>query len=408
MLTACGMPLHRIARLIDNAAMNFAPFTWFASTADAPNQMSFLPGRRSGVRLTRLQFAVLVALVWTAVGLFEALPEALIESPWQALLGKVLDAWAWALLTPAIMFVDRKFASRQTSVVSLVLLFLLLSVPFSLVHTYLAGLLLYPIPEVWWSPLRNKNYVIYYFLGGWATYCAIVGVLQAFRFYNRYLTGQLQLERVEKSLLKSRLNGLRLQLEPHFLFNTLNTISSEVVTDPKLAREMIEDLGALLRQSLDCQDRIEISLAQELALLDHYLAIQKLRFGDRLKVRVDVEPAILSAMVPSMLLQPLVENAIRHGIESRVSGGTIAVSAEGLGDQLQINVVDDGVGLPADWRIEACAGLGVRVTRERLEALYPGTAEHGFTVSRRESGGTEVAIRIPLHRIGAEALGTPA
>jgi LytS/YehU family sensor histidine kinase len=171
---------------------------------------------------------------------------------------------------------------------------------------------------------------------------------------------------------------------------------------------MIEDLGALLRQSLDCQDSMEISLAQELALLDHYLAIQKLRFGKRLDVRIDVEPAILSAMVPSMLLQPLIENAIRHGIESRVSGGMIAVSAEQIGDQLQINVVDDGVGLPADWRMEACAGLGVRVTRERLDALYPGTAEHGFIVSRRESGGTEVAIRIPLHQIGAEALGTAA
>ena len=392
--------------------MNNSQSNWLAHTTDAPRQMSLLPGhagqRRSGVRLTRLQFSVLVVLAWTAVGLFEALPETLINSAWPALIGKVFDAWAWALLTPAIMFVDRKFASRQTSVVSLVLLLLVLSVPFSLVHTYLAGALLYPIAEVWWSPLRNKDFVVYYFLGGWATYCAVVGVLQAFRFYNRYLTGQLQLERVEKSLLKSRLNGLRLQLEPHFLFNTLNAISSEVVADPKLAREMIEDLGALLRRSLDCQDSVEITLAQELALLDHYLAIQKLRFGKRLEVRIDVEPAILSVMVPSMLLQPLIENAIRHGIESRVSGGTIAVSAQRVGDRLQINVVDDGVGLPADWRMEACAGLGVRVTRERLEALYPGTGEDRFRVSRREGGGTAVAIRVPLHRTGAEALGTAA
>src|SRR5207244_11820444 len=115
-------------------------------------------------------------------------------------------------------------------------------VPVSLAHTYLTGALLYPMPQLWWSPLRNKDFVIYYFVGGWWTYGTIFGALQAFRFYNRYLTGHLQLERVERSLLQSRLHALRLQLEPHFLFNALNTISSEVVTNPELARAMIADL----------------------------------------------------------------------------------------------------------------------------------------------------------------------
>lgn len=199
------------------------------------------------------------------------------------------------------------------------------------------------------------------------------------------------------------MNALRLQLEPHFLFNTLNAISSELAANPELAREMIEDLGTLLRQSLDCQGSKKITLAQELALLDRYLAIQKLRFGDRIDVQIEVDPATLSAMVPSMFLQPLVENAIRHGLEGRLTGGSILVSAEHVDDQLHIKVIDDGVGLPSLWRIETSAGLGISVTRERLEALYSEPAEHDFTISRRKGAGTEVAIRIPLHDTGTEA-----
>lgn len=101
-----------------------------------------------------------------------------------------------------------------------------------------------------------------------------------------------------------------------------------------------------------------------------------------------------------MLLQPLVENAIRHGLEGRLSGGTIAISARRSAGLLEIDVIDDGVGLPGGWRMETCGGLGVRVTRERLEALYPETAEQGFMISRRSAGGTQVSIRIPLNRIG--------
>ena len=356
----------------------------------------------------RIEPAILAILLWTAVGLFQTVPDMFKGFQWPVFLGKLTDAWSWALLTPAILLIDRRLTSSQQNPVGLSLAHLLLSVPFSLLHTYLAGLLLYPMTEVWWNPIINSDFAKYYFLGSWMTYGAFVGILQAFKYYNRFLTSQIELERVEKRLVESHLNALRLQLEPHFLFNALNAISSEVVADPELAREMIEDLGALLRRSLDCQGSTEITLAQELALLDHYVAIQKLRFGKRIDIRIDVEPAALSTMVPSMLLQPLVENAIRHGIEGRMSGGMVAVLARQAGTELQIHVLDDGVGLPPNWRMEASAGLGVRVTRERLEALYSGIGTHGFTVSRREGGGTEVAIRIPLNRTGAEVRGTAA
>ncbi len=359
-------------------------------------------GRSNPTWLPVLRSAILVFLAWTCVGVFHAVPDIFTGFDWLMFASKIIDAWAWALLTPALLLIVRKLSSIEQNIVRLALLLLLLSIPFSLVHTFFTGLLLYGIPQIWWNPLLRSDFAVYFFLGGWQTFCALVGVIYAFKYYNRLLTSRLQLERVEKSLLASRLNALRLQLEPHFLFNALNTISSEVTTNPNLARDMIGDLGALLRQSLDCKDRTEITLAQELSLLEHYLSIQRIRFGDRMEIGIDIEPETLSILVPSMLLQPLVENAIRHGIEGRLSGGKVMVSAWRAGDQLQIRVLDNGVGLPPNWRMDASAGLGVRVARERLAALYPDLGEQGFVIRRREGGGTEVAMSVPAYSVGSE------
>jgi len=348
-------------------------------------------------RLSRVQVAVLIFGGWTAYGLFVSVPELLVNPTWQGILtDKIFDSWAWGLLTPILLVVDRRFAARQSSGIRLVALFLLLSIPVVLVHTLITAVLLFPFTEVWWSPFRSPDYTVFYFLGGLGVYGAVVGILQAIRFYNNYLTGQLQLERIERSLVEARLNALRLHLEPHFLFNALNAISAEVGQNPTLAREMIGDLGSLLRRSLDCKDKNEIALAQELEVLERYLAIQRVRFGDRICFDVEVQPEMLRARVPSMLLQPLVENSIRHGVEDLPSGGTVCVSAARAGEYLEIRVSDDGSGLPPDWNIESATGHGIRVTRERLVALYPKEADNCFSVERRAGGGTEVLVRIPI------------
>jgi len=352
---------------------------------------------RGGLWPTWLQRAALVLAVWTAIGIVQFIPQLIAGISTANLIDKILDAWAWALLTPAVLLVHRKLSSTEQSVARLAILWFVVAIPFSIGHAYLTAILLYPFKSIWWSPFRTKEYLVFYVIGSWQTFFAIASVLQASRYYNRFLTSDLKLERVEKTLIEARLNALRLQLEPHFLFNALNAISSELSTNQKLAREMIEDLGVLLRRSLDCKDRMEITLAQELTLLDHYLSIQRVRFAERLEIRMKIEPVTLTTFVPPMLLQPLVENAIRHGIERRVSGGTITISAAKIGDQLHIHVLDNGVGLPRNWQMEKSPGLGVRVTRERLEALYPECGEDCFTIRRRKSGGTEVAIQIPLH-----------
>jgi len=193
---------------------------------------------------------------------------------------------------------------------------------------------------------------------------------------------------------------LRMQLDPHFLFNALNTISSQVGRDPKLARTMIEHLGDLLRLSLETKDRNEVALFEELVFLEHYLEIQKMRFGDRLKIELRIAPDVKYTAVPSLFIQPLAENAIRHGLSGLAAGGTLIISAKAVGNQLEIKVLDDGVGLPPGWQMDASSGLGLSVTRERIVSLYPGAASR-FVVKPRSGGGTEVNILLPYRKVGS-------
>jgi LytS/YehU family sensor histidine kinase len=240
------------------------------------------------------------------------------------------------------------------------------------------------------------------FLWSWVVYWVIFGAQQTFRYYEHYLASELRLEQTERSLSQARLNALRMQLDPHFLFNALNTISSQVERSPRLARNMIEHLGDLLRLSLDARDRQEIPLAEEFAFLDHYVAIQKIRFAENLRIEIQVMPEVKYALVPCLILQPLVENAIRHGISRRASGGTVTVIAQRGPNQVEIRVADDGVGLPPGWTLETSSGMGLSVTRERIVGLHP-DGNSRLSVRPRTGGGTEVEISLPLRFAGERA-----
>ena len=222
-------------------------------------------------------------------------------------------------------------------------------------------------------------------------YLIIVGIAEGYSYQQRYFSAELRMERLERSFSEARLQALRLQLDPHFLFNALNTISAQVSADPRLARRMIEHLGDLLRLSIETQARQEVPLAEEIVFLQHYLSIQKIRFGDALRIDVDVSTEAGGASVPSLFLQPLVENAIRHGISPRASGGTVAIKAHCLADRLHIQVRDDGIGLPENWTLEGGNGLGLRLTKERIEELHPCGDSH-FLVAGGHDGGTSVDI----------------
>jgi len=176
---------------------------------------------------------------------------------------------------------------------------------------------------------------------------------------------------LELMLSEARMSALRAQLNPHFLFNTLNTISAYVESEPRLARNMLGHLGGLLRMSLDQAGKQEVTLAEEIDFLEHYLAIQRVRFGSRLQVEVNVDPRLSGCSVPSLILQPLAENAITHGLATKEGVGRLSIDVRQNGaGSLHIVMRDNGVGLPADWDWERNAGLGLTTTRSRLAALY--------------------------------------
>jgi two-component system LytT family sensor kinase len=203
---------------------------------------------------------------------------------------------------------------------------------------------------------------------------------------------ELQAARLESSLAQSQLRNLRLQLQPHFLFNALHTISATMYGDPAAADEMLDQLAELLRSSLRTAQADEVPLSEELALLDCYLAIQRARFGDRLQVTLAIDPGARALLVPSLLLQPLVENAIRHGNAERTGRGTIAVRVTRQEATLAIEVEDDGtLGALAP----AHSGLGLAATAERLQLLY-GEAQ-SFSAGPRSAGGFLVRIILPAH-----------
>ena len=201
---------------------------------------------------------------------------------------------------------------------------------------------------------------------------------------------------LEAALAKARLEVLKGQLQPHFLFNALNTVSSLIQAEPEKAEAVLARIGDLLRMTLQEANNSAIPLRREVAFLERYLDIQQMRFADRLRVVLDVPADVSEALVPTLLLQPLAENAIRHGIEPRPAGGTLRLSAARSGGELCIELHDDGVGISADGRNghgTAGHGVGLANTRQRLEELYG--ARHHFSVAPDPAGGTVVTIRIP-------------
>ncbi len=347
----------------------------------------------------------LIAAGWTAVGVLFALP-TLGTSHWTAESRIYLAQWwTWGLITPLIMAVDRRLPFSGKDFGRRVVVHLGLSVVFTEIYFYLFTAMRAAFGVTPWSSLHLQQLLSPSVLGWqiwcWMVYWIIAGAVQAYRYYERYVNSELRLERLEHSFAEARLNALRMQLDPHFLFNALNTISSHVERDPKLTRRMIEHLGDLLRLSLESKDKQEVPLVEELEFLEHYLAIQKIRFGSQLKVKMQIAPEVRLAAVPALVVQPLVENAIRHGISRRAAGGTVTVQAMREDGRLAIRVLDDGVGLPPGWSMDGSAGLGLSITRERIAGLHP-DGDSRFEVHNRTEGGTAAEISLPLRLVGEE------
>ena len=335
----------------------------------------------------------LVALMWTAIGAVFALPYLLRGSP---SLGIMINWWLWGAFAPLMSKIDDRLLTACNRPATLVATHVGLGLLLPALYVSVSATLQYRMGVNDWNPWSERTGSLFdWYVWAFIVYCMILGMLKGVKYYRRHLVDELKLARLRRRVLETRLNALRMQLDPQLLFDALGDISAYLEQEPKLARKMIEHLGDLLRLSLATRNRQEVTLGEEICYLEHYFALQRMRFNGGLDVTLSVMPDVKHVSIPSLLLQPLVENAIRHGMAGRATGGTISVAARRVDARVAIVVTDDGQGLPPDWHMDSAPGRGLSVTRERLSAMYR-AGEWDFAVGRRADGGTVATISLPL------------
>jgi two-component system, LytTR family, sensor kinase len=314
----------------------------------------------------------------------------------ELLLSHLVECLLWALLSIGIFWLARRFPLGPGTWLRSMPVHVAGCLIFGVVHTVLSVVAAEVIREEIPRPTITPNVLLYYFVAHLNSdifiYWAILAVSHVLNYYRQLRDRELRSSQLEAKLAQTQLQILKMQLHPHFLFNTLNAISALIHQDVELADRMIARLGDLLRSTLENANQQEVAFRQELDFIDPYLEIEKARLGPRLTVRLDVDPAAMEARVPNLILQPLVENAIRHGIAPRPEPGRIEISARRENGFLRLAVKDDGRGLEA--ATPSASGIGLANTRARLEKLYG--ANHRFELTNIPDGGLHVEIAIPF------------
>jgi len=302
----------------------------------------------------------------------------------------------WALATPLMLWLARRFRIERHNwlrQVGLHFVFSLALVSTVIALHYLVFMTLIGRASSM-APLRMFNYV-YYNLDRWMlVYGCILLMSHAFNYYNSFRKGELKASQLHTQLVQSQLEALKMQVHPHFLFNTLHSISALLSKDTEGARKMITRLGDFLRLTLENSGSMEVTLQQEIEFLHGYLEIERIRFQDRLTTQIHVDPEILDVRVPNLILQPLVENAMRHAIGNSKSG-RVEINAVPRNGVVRIEVKDNGPGLTSERALETRPGkgLGLANTRARLVGLYGAAAK--FELTNDPAGGLIVTIEIP-------------
>lgn len=314
-------------------------------------------------------------------------------------------AYAALALFPALLWLVRRFRIRANNWWITIPANLLVMAAFSLCDTTLMAIsrrLLAPLFGLgpydygimtYRYPMEFANFVIYFW------FC--LGAVYLFDSYQESRNRRIATAELEAQLAQAQLHNLRLQLQPHFLFNALNTISSVMHEDANRADAMLAQLSDLLRRTLRTANSQEISLEEELAMLKSYLGIMEARFGDDLQVDFAIDPTVSQALVPQLILQPLVENSIRHGRDVESSRVDIRVRAAKENGQLLLEVIDNGPGIPGLAKAEWKKGIGISNTEERLEGLYG--ANHELLLENCGGRGLSVKVRLPLRLSAAGA-----
>jgi signal transduction histidine kinase len=359
-------------------------------------------------RLARAKSALVILGVSTALGVLTGLQAynyvAIVErksQPFSILLALNLTYWySWAILVPGVIWMARRYRFGRQTWLRAAAFHVVGVLVFTAAHVALAttarGVIMQfsdmPSTFEWWGYFQNR-----FFLNmDWEmmTYWALVGFSHAFDYHRESQERELVASHLQAQLAEAQLEALQRQLHPHFLFNTLNTISALMHRDVQAADDMLVQLSDLLRLTLDRIGTQQVPLKDEIDFLWKYLEIEQTRFGDRLQVRVDVDPNVLDAPVPNLILQPIVENALRHGIGPKVEGGRVDVIARQGATGLTLVVRDNGVGLSPEKMTALSSGVGVSNTRSRLENLYG--ERHRFDFETPAEGGLVVTIVIPF------------
>ncbi len=361
-------------------------------------------GEESGGRRTR--WGIVLGL-WSVPALVELSQRYAMQAEggesisWPGLILMAGFWLAWALLTPVIFELTRKLPIRPPRRLRNLMIHAAagscLAVAFVALLTGLYG----------WQEGQPEAAYSERFVRGLASgyptmmmvYAVLVTIGAGLDLRQRFRAGQLRAARLERRLAEAQLATLRMQLQPHFLFNTLHAISALMDEDVPAARRMIARLGELLRITLASNGEPEVSLEREIEVLERYLDIERVRLGDRLTVEYEVDDEALAARVPTLLLQPLVENAVRHGVAPVARPGRVRIAAKIEGEALHLVVEDDGPGMAADPRrvaTDGSAGIGLANTRARLEQRYG--ADATFELRNGMGKGLTVSLRLPMSR----------
>lgn len=323
-----------------------------------------------------------------------------------ALISQLILWAAWVILSPFIVWLGRRFPINKQRWLAGLLFHLPMSILFAFAYvayyTAFVGSARETLTGAWFVE-NYVDFVTIRFIFDFTVYWVILGVSYGMVYYEKYRSREHQAARLElkasqleAQLAQAQLQSLKMQLHPHFLFNTLHTIAALVRYNKKeTAIRIISGLSELLRLALKSGETHEVTLAKEIEFLERYLEIEQIRFQDRLKVEMKVEPEALHAQVPNLILQPLVENAIRHGVSKRATAGLIQITVRHENGTLKLQVCDDGPGLPEAWKMETDSRIGLANTKARLEKLYG--SKQKFEIGNLTPDGTRVAITLPFN-----------
>lgn len=348
-----------------------------------------------------------IFVAWTLAALFFAssfiLQNQISSHPieaWRALAVQLASSYGWFVLMPPILWLANHFPLDRRG-----------NLARNITVNLIGGVLIVLIHVAWdafsqpYLNFRNRRFDTFfsafafqfYLNFHWSCfiYLQINGITYGVRYYNKFRAGELRSSQLEARLAQTRLKVLQMQLHPHFLFNTHNAIAELIHKDPATAEKMVENLSDLLRMSLNKLKVEEVSLQQELEFLNKYLEIEQIRFQDRLRIVKDIAPDTLDAAVPNMILQPIIENAVKHGIAPLIEGGTIEISTNRKNGSLHLHISDNGVGISG----KIVEGIGISNTRSRLKQLYDDA--HKISIESNNGRGMSVELFIPYRRYEA-------